>query len=460
MKYSIAFIVVFLFSFSTSTYSFAEKPTRSLEKLLVQNELEPNREQEAKKLALEQHLPFNMYFPEGIIANAIAIENGNVVYGVITNFANPLESGITMLYDELMQTYNVQHAQKNFGGIILARNFQKNNVSEILRGGGSVLLVPNWTNDNVLAFDSETGDLLDVAFIPSDSGNLVSPKEARLHPKGFITVSDQITDLVQGYDTAGNYLGYFAPAGGVNNSILDNIRGHAYRPNGNLVVCVASGANQNSIAEFDSGGNYIGNFIAAGSGGLGSPFGILFRSDDVLVTGSTGSKVLRYDFDGNFLNEFSSLTSFPQQISEVADRNIAVAYFSTPSGIRIYSATGELLKYYSAVSGIRGVYQLRNGNFLATNAAGIHEIDSSNGNLVRTIYASTNLQFIDKVSFTVTGFSEHENQNPLSFSLLQNYPNPFNAATVIGYKLQVTSFVSIKIYDIKGNEIVSLVNKQ
>ncbi|MBM4167521.1 MAG: T9SS type A sorting domain-containing protein, partial [Ignavibacteria bacterium] len=42
----------------------------------------------------------------------------------------------------------------------------------------------------------------------------------------------------------------------------------------------------------------------------------------------------------------------------------------------------------------------------------------------------------------------------------QNYPNPFNAATVIGYKLQVTSFVSIKIYDIKGNEIVSLVNKQ
>jgi hypothetical protein len=459
MKHSLTFLFVFLFSFSPLLYSFADKPTRSLEELLVQNELNPKLAQEAKQLAYAQHLPFNMYFPEGIIANAIATENGIVVYGVITDFANPLKNGATMFYDELAQTYNVQRAKKNFGGVILEQNFHKKNVSEILRRGGSVLLVPNWTDDNVLAFDSESGDLLDVAFIPSDSGNLASPKEARLHPDGFITVSDQITDLVQGYDTAGNYLGHFAPAGGVNNSILDNIRGHAYRPNGNLVVCVASGANQNTVAEFDTAGNYLGNFIPAGAGGLGSPFGILFRSDDVLITGSTGSKVLRYDLEGNFLNEFSSLTSFPQQIAEVADRNIAVAYFSTPSGIRIFSATGELLKYYSAVSGIRGVYQLRNGNYLATNAGGIHEIDSSSGNLIRTILASTNLQYIDKVSFIVTGVAENENGNPQSFSLLQNYPNPFNPTTNFRFQISDLGFVSLKIYNIFGSEVATLVNE-
>ena len=41
----------------------------------------------------------------------------------------------------------------------------------------------------------------------------------------------------------------------------------------------------------------------------------------------------------------------------------------------------------------------------------------------------------------------------------QNYPNPFNPNTVIGYHLPKSSFVSIKVYDILGNEVRSLVNE-
>ena len=47
-----------------------------------------------------------------------------------------------------------------------------------------------------------------------------------------ILVSDQVKDVVQEYDLEGNYLGVFAPAGGVDNAILDNIRGIALAPNG------------------------------------------------------------------------------------------------------------------------------------------------------------------------------------------------------------------------------------
>ncbi len=43
--------------------------------------------------------------------------------------------------------------------------------------------------------------------------------------------------------------------------------------------------------------------------------------------------------------------------------------------------------------------------------------------------------------------------------LSQNYPNPFNPVTVINYQLPVNSFVTLKIYDVLGNEIKTIVNE-
>lgn len=45
------------------------------------------------------------------------------------------------------------------------------------------------------------------------------------------------------------------------------------------------------------------------------------------------------------------------------------------------------------------------------------------------------------------------------FSLLYNYPNPFNPSTVISYQLPARSQVSLKVYDILGREVVTLVNE-
>ena len=48
---------------------------------------------------------------------------------------------------------------------------------------------------------------------------------------------------------------------------------------------------------------------------------------------------------------------------------------------------------------------------------------------------------------------------PITFTLEQNYPNPFNPSTSISYSIPNNSFVSLKVYDILGNEVVTLVNK-
>jgi hypothetical protein len=56
-------------------------------------------------------------------------------------------------------------------------------------------------------------------------------------------------------------------------------------------------------------------------------------------------------------------------------------------------------------------------------------------------------------------FIHQPNENIINeYKLFQNYPNPFNPNTVISYSLMNNSRVCIKLYDVLGKEITTLVN--
>jgi photosystem II stability/assembly factor-like uncharacterized protein len=52
-----------------------------------------------------------------------------------------------------------------------------------------------------------------------------------------------------------------------------------------------------------------------------------------------------------------------------------------------------------------------------------------------------------------------EDKSPEEYQLLQNYPNPFNQSTTISYSLKKSDRVSLRIYDLMGREITTLVNE-
>lgn len=70
------------------------------------------------------------------------------------------------------------------------------------------------------------------------------------------------------------------------------------------------------------------------------------------------------------------------------------------------------------------------------------------------------IAFLDKFSLENTTPVEDEIEIVDNFILEQNYPNPFNPSTIINFQLPEDGFVSLKVYDILGNEIMNLIEEE
>ncbi len=80
-----------------------------------------------------------------------------------------------------------------------------------------------------------------------------------------------------------------------------------------------------------------------------------------------------------------------------------------------------------------------------------------------TLFLFTNKGLSVYDTIRVHGLTVDVNDNPempIEYSLFQNYPNPFNPSTKITYSVASLSNVSLKVYDILGREVVTLVNEE
>jgi hypothetical protein len=95
------------------------------------------------------------------------------------------------------------------------------------------------------------------------------------------------------------------------------------------------------------------------------------------------------------------------------------------------------------------------GNWIVKNITPSSKIDLDFLNLGEYIIPGMQKEIISEV----TGVSENLTKE-MEFNLEQNYPNPFNPTTKIKFDLNKNGSVSIKVYDVLGKEVISLLNDE
>ena len=81
-------------------------------------------------------------------------------------------------------------------------------------------------------------------------------------------------------------------------------------------------------------------------------------------------------------------------------------------------------------------------------------------NSITEIHEDNNKGYAILGSSGVSGVEDENYILPKEYVLYQSYPNPFNPTTTIKYQIAEMSFVTIKVYDVLGNEIATLINEE
>jgi len=179
---------------------------------------------------------------------------------------------------------------------------------------------------------------------------------------------------------------------------------------------------------------------------------------DLYVTGNTAS-------NGLYKNELTNGYSWI---------NIKCIGGGPLSNLSNKSAIGTKVKAKATINGV-SVWQYREvlaqNSFNSMNMLNVH-MGFGNATVIDSLViiwpkglqeVYTNVQpnnFYDATEGQgiVSGVNNGSYENPEEFRLHQNYPNPFNPKTVIGYDLTKGGKISLKIFDILGKEIKTLVN--
>lgn len=115
------------------------------------------------------------------------------------------------------------------------------------------------------------------------------------------------------------------------------------------------------------------------------------------------------------------------------------SFFTMPIQIKVNSITGDTI-------------------ITVFNNAQVQNFNVTVANEPISITVDPNNWILKTINSVVVGIEDE--MQPQIFSLEQNYPNPFNPVTKIKFALATNEFTTLKVYDIIGKEITTLVNNQ
>jgi hypothetical protein len=260
-----------------------------------------------------------------------------------------------------------------------------------------------------------------------------------------ISYDDTDIDSLYVFDAAGNIRTGF-PVGvryaRLSSPALGDIEG-----DGNLEILVGGFSNTNTeiLYGFHQDGSVIQNFPVLlnhpGTSGNINTSPVICDIDGDTTTVEIVVKTNDYIFALH--NDTTTVIGFPYFID---DENQSGTYGPSPL-VGDFDNNGDVEYAFASIAGKIHYFNTQfpyNKNFGFWNSYK-HDMQNSGSILPIEIF---------------TDINETNYATPAEFELMQNYPNPFNPTTSIKYAIGSRQFVSLKVYDVLGNEIATLVNEE